>query len=46
MMFIDFGANDPNVDISNVQFESVNAIVVDKTTRFVENINSVTKQNF
>ena len=46
MMFIDFGANDPNVDISSVQFESVNAIIVDKTTRFVDNINLETKIDF
>ena len=35
MMFIDFGANDPNVDISGLEFESVNAIIVDQTTRFL-----------
>ena len=33
MMFIDFGANDLNVNISGVEFESVNAIIVDQTTR-------------
>ena len=33
MMFIDFGANDPNINISGVEFESVNAIIVDQTTR-------------
>jgi len=32
---IDFGANDPNVDISGVQFEAVNAEVVIQTTRFL-----------
>ena len=37
MMFIDFGANDSGVDISGVKFESVNAVVVDQTTRFVTN---------
>ena len=36
-MFIDFGANDSGVDISGVKFESVNAVVVDQTTRFVTN---------
>ena len=41
MMFIDFGANDPNVDISGLEFESVNAIIVDQTTRFHFNIASM-----
>ena len=41
MMFIDFGANDPDVDISDVEFESVNAIIVDQTTRFYFNIVSM-----
>ena len=27
-MFINFGQNDPNVDISGVDFTSVNAVVV------------------
>ena len=47
MMFIDFGANDPNVDISSVQFESVNAIVVKPkvpSPRFVNNMNYVTNR--
>ena len=32
-MFIDFGYNDPNVDISGVEFASVNAVVIYQDTR-------------
>lgn len=35
MMFIDFGYNDPSVDISGVKFESVNAEVVDQGMKFL-----------
>ena len=34
MMFINFGAHDPNIDISDVEFESVNAKIVGQTKRF------------
>ena len=33
-MFINFGAHDPNIDISDVEFESVNAKIVGQTKRF------------
>ena len=34
-MFIDFGHNDPNVDISGVEFALVNAVVIYQDTRWV-----------
>ena len=32
-MLIDFGQNDPEVDISGVEFASVNAVIVGQTDK-------------